>query len=203
MALRKSIKKLKPPRPWRNAVLILMGMIVGLSLYLAHVANVTSYLTDDPKACVNCHVMTPQFITWNHSSHREVANCNDCHVPQDNVFKKYLFKAKDGLYHATIFTLRAEPQAIVMHEAGQEAVQGNCIRCHGDQVTDPKSMSWIASHEASRTERTCWDCHREIPHGRIRSLTSVGLRLEPLPVHEKEQSKTPAWMETKKETNNY
>ena len=140
----KLFQRIKPPRAWQPIVMVLLGAIVGLGIYIAKLANVASYLTDDPRACINCHVMTPQYITWNHSSHREVASCNDCHVPHDNVFKQYAFKAKDGLYHATIYTLRAEPEAIVMHAAGQEAVQNNCIRCHVDQVTDAKTESWVA-----------------------------------------------------------
>ena len=62
--------------------------------------------------------MRSAYATWQHSSHRAVAGCNDCHVPQDNVLSKYYFKAKDGLRHATIFTMRAEPQVIKMHADG-------------------------------------------------------------------------------------
>lgn len=189
------IKKLLPPKEWQPVVMVLLGAIVGLGIYIAKVANVTSYLTDDPRACVNCHVMTPQYITWQHSSHREVANCNDCHVPQDNIIRKYAFKMKDGLYHSSIYTLRAEPQAIVMHEAGQQAVQSNCIRCHVDQVTDAKIASWTASHYDSRLDRTCWDCHRQIPHGRVRSLASVGYYAEPLPIKEQQALFVPEWLE--------
>lgn len=184
-----------PPREWQSAVVVLCGAIVGLTIYIANVANVTSYLTDDPRACVNCHVMTPQYITWQHSSHREVATCNDCHVPQDNIIRKYAFKAKDGLYHATIYTLRAEPQAIVMHEAGQQAVQSNCIRCHVDQVTDARTASWTADHYENRLERTCWECHRQTPHGRVRSLAAVGNHAEPLPIKEKQALFVPTWIE--------
>ena len=188
------VQRIKPPKPWRPIVIVLLGAIVGLGIYIAKLANVTSYLTDDPRACINCHVMTPQYITWNHSSHREVATCNDCHVPQDNIFKQYAFKAKDGLYHAAMYTLRAEPEAIVMHQAGQEAVQNNCIRCHVDQVTDAKMQSWTATHTSDRMERTCWECHRETPHGRVRSLSSVGYHLEPLPVKEEQELLIPDWL---------
>ncbi|HQU70822.1 MAG TPA: cytochrome c nitrite reductase small subunit [Calditrichia bacterium] len=188
-------KKLLPPPQWRRPVIILLGIGAGLAIYIAHIANVGSYLTDDPTACVNCHVMTPQFITWRHSSHREVATCNDCHVPQDNFIKKYFFKAKDGLYHSTIFTLRKEPQAIVMHEAGQEAVQSNCIRCHISQVTDPRTAAGVSNHAENRLDRTCWSCHRNVPHGRERSLSSVGFHLEPLPVATRKGSFVPAWLD--------
>ncbi len=190
----KLIQRLKPPKQWKPIVVVLLGAIVGLGIYIANLANVTSYLTDDPRACINCHVMTPQYITWNHSSHREVATCNDCHVPHDNVFKQYAFKAKDGIYHATIYTLRAEPEAIVMHKAGQEAVQNNCIRCHVDQVTDAKTQSWTATHTSDRLDRTCWECHRETPHGRVRSLSSVGFHVEPLPIQEEQELLIPDWL---------
>lgn len=188
-------QKIKPPKAWQPIVMILLGAIVGLVIYIGKVANVASYLTDDPRACINCHVMTTEYITWNHSSHRAVATCNDCHVPHDNVFKQYAFKAKDGLYHATIYTLRTEPQAIVMHEAGQQAVQNNCIRCHFDQVTDAKSVSWVDSHLTDRLDRTCWECHRETPHGRVKSLSSVGFHLESLPLKEQQKLFIPEWLQ--------
>ncbi len=188
------LKKIKPPKAWRKSVSILLGIGMGLGFFMMKEANVVSYLSDEPTACINCHVMNAQYITWDHSSHREVATCNDCHVPHDNVFKKYFFKAKDGLYHASIFTLRQEPEAIVMHEAGQEVVHNNCIRCHKDQVTDPKSISWIASHSADRLDRQCWECHREVPHGRVRSLSSSGYQIAPIPIKEKQKLFVPEWI---------
>jgi len=138
-----------------------MGALFGLGFYLLRLSNAVSYLSDDPQACVNCHIMTPQYITWNHSSHREVAHCNDCHVPHNNVFNKYFFKAKDGMYHASVFTLRAEPQVIHAREPSMKVIQANCIRCHEDQVTDARLLGLVPSHRLVRTGRTCWECHRE------------------------------------------
>jgi len=189
------LKKLLPPKEWQRPVIVLFGAIFGLGIFIVHVANVGSYLTDDPQACMNCHVMTPQYITWSHSSHKSVTTCNDCHVPQNNLLETYLFKAKDGLYHASIYTLRAEPQAIVMHEAGQKAVQANCIRCHGDQVTDARTASLVANHQSSRLDRRCWDCHRETPHGSVRSLAAVGFQAEPLPIVERKKHIVPEWLD--------
>ena len=128
--MHKRIEKFLPPPAWQVPVIILIGVIIGLGLYIFKISNAASYLSDDPETCINCHVMNPQYATWNHSSHREVANCNDCHVPHNNVVNKYFFKAKDGLRHATIFTLRAEPQVIFIKDEGKEVVQQNCIRCH-------------------------------------------------------------------------
>ncbi|UMB53067.1 cytochrome c nitrite reductase small subunit [Lutibacter sp. A64] len=162
-----------PPKQWRIPVIILLGAICGLGLYAMVESKAISYLSDDPKTCANCHVMTPQYTTWQNSSHREWASCNDCHVPHDNIFNTYYFKAKDGLYHASVFTTRGEPEVIKMKEAGNEVVQNNCIRCHQDQVTDARLNGMIATHFEDRTERKCWTCHQEVPHGSIHSLSSV------------------------------
>jgi cytochrome c nitrite reductase small subunit len=164
-------------------------------LYVFKLSNAASYLSDDPKACVNCHLMTPQYITWNHSSHRDVAHCNDCHVPHSNLFSKYYFKAKDGLYHSAVFTLRAEPQVIQALGPSIAVIQNNCIRCHQDQVTDARTVSLVENHVAHRTDRLCWDCHKEVPHGRVKSLSSVGHQVEYVEIHATEaHSVVPAWL---------
>ena len=176
-------------RKWRIATSISIGMVFGLGFFILYISNATSYLSDDPKTCVNCHVMTPQYATWFHSSHREAANCNDCHVPHNNVFNKYFFKAKDGMRHATIFTMRGEPQVINIKEEGKEVVFNNCIRCHSDLITDFKLLTTTDTYHKHRTDRLCWDCHRETPHGRVNSLSSVPNAKVPLP-----ESPVPNWL---------
>lgn len=192
---RNFLQRLLPPRKWRMAATLAVGSFLGLGFYILKLSNAASYLSDDPKACINCHVMTPQYLTWNKSSHREVASCNDCHVPQDNVFNQYYFKAMDGLYHSTIFTLRAEPEVIVARAASAEVIQNNCIRCHDTRITDPKIAATVENHDFHRTDRTCWECHREVPHGRVKSLSSVGYQIEPIPMYEPEDRDViPKWL---------
>ena len=112
----------RPPAGWRIPVFILTGILIGLGALTLYVGNATSYLSDDPKACMNCHVMAPQYATWERSSHARVTVCNDCHVPHNNVFNKYLFKAMDGTRHSFMFTFRMEPQVIHIHDAGTTVV---------------------------------------------------------------------------------
>jgi len=171
--LKKVAVRLIPPERWRIPVVILLGIIFGLGCYVVYISNAVSYLSDDPKVCVNCHVMYPQYATWERGSHRRVATCNDCHVPQDNFIRKYWFKANDGLRHATYFTMRWEPQVIQIKEAGKNAVQENCIRCHTNLV-HPIGLRAINNKSVQdQTEKYCWDCHRETPHGRVHSLSST------------------------------
>lgn len=183
-----------PPKRWRPYAIVLVALMVGLGAYTLKLSNATSYLSDDPQACVNCHVMTPHYVSWNHSSHREVAHCNDCHVPQDNLANKYYFKAKDGLYHSTIFTLRAEPEVIRARKPSIAVIQNNCIRCHQDQVTDAKLADWVDNHAHHRTDRTCWECHRDVPHGRVRGLSSVNFQLEPIRAYSSDEEVVPEWL---------
>lgn len=179
-----------PPSNWKVTVIVLLGFFTGLFCFLFYVSKAHSYLSDKPSTCVNCHVMVPQYYTWYHSSHRENASCSDCHVPQDNVFRHYYFKAKDGLRHATIFTMRAEPQVIMIHQAGKEVVQQNCIRCHSDLLFNDKSLKFDYASHIHRSDRNCIECHRDVPHSRIKGLSSTpDVRGVPTP-----DSAVPEWI---------
>ena len=183
------LRYLIPPDSWKVPVIIILGILCGLALFSFRITKAYSYLSDNPETCVNCHIMAPQYTTWNHSAHREVTNCNDCHVPHTNLISKYYFKSKDGLRHATIFTLRKEPQVIYIHEEGQKVVQQNCIRCHENTLSDPKLNLLTHQYHDARYERKCWECHRETPHGRVNSLSSVPNARVPLP-----ESPVPDWL---------
>lgn len=173
MAIRKVIQWLVPPEQWRSTVAVLMGIFFGLGAYAIYISKAPSYLSDQPETCINCHVMNPQFYDWTHSSHRNVSHCNDCHVPHDNLFHKYYFKAQDGLRHATIFTLRKEPQVIYILDAGKKVVQSNCIRCHEQMVGMGHLGSVLPIYHNRLQERNCLDCHRETPHSRVNGLSST------------------------------
>ena len=162
-----------PPPQWRFIVIIIIGIFTGLGFYILYISNAISYLSDDPRTCVNCHVMNSYYASWQHGSHGRVATCNDCHVPQDNFINKYLFKANDGLRHATYFTMRWEPQVIQIKDAGKKAVQENCIRCHSNIIHPIALRSINNVGVQDQTQKFCWDCHRQTPHGQVNSLSST------------------------------
>lgn len=154
-----------PPKKWKVPVIVISGVLTAFLLWIFYIGNAASYLSDNPETCVNCHVMFPQYASWQNSSHARVTNCNDCHVPHNNVFNKYLFKATDGLRHSTIFTLRLEEEVIKIKQAGKDVVQSNCIRCHSSLVGN------TSLHNTYKDEY-CWKCHEETPHGTVSSLSS-------------------------------
>ena len=150
-------------RPWRRALAVAVGAAVGLALLVGRLANATSYLSNEPQTCINCHVMTNAYATWERGSHGRVAGCVDCHVPHSNPVAALAFKASDGLRHSYVFTLRREPQVMRLSAGAVPVVQANCLRCHADPV--------MMVRVAGPGERRCWTCHQEV-HGRARSLSS-------------------------------
>ncbi len=189
MSVKRILQYFKPPSGWILSVNFLIALLVGLFVYSLYVSNAVSYLSDEPETCINCHVMRPEFSSWQHSSHKNVAVCNDCHVPQDNVFSKYFFKAKDGLRHATIFTLRTEPQVIKMHEAGIKVVQENCKACHFELNQQVGLLDVNGNNYVHGVGKLCWDCHREVPHGRVKGLSTTPYARVPLL-----ESPVPEWI---------
>jgi cytochrome c nitrite reductase small subunit len=182
-------RAIAPPPVWQLPVIFTVGVLLGLVGLVLHVSRATSYLSDNPATCVNCHVMAPQYATWTHSRHRETATCNDCHVPHDNIFRHYYFKASDGLRHATFFTMRWEPQVIRIHAAGQRVVQENCIRCHGESIHTTRLAEVRGDDVDRESGLRCWDCHRETPHGAVNSLAAVPY--EHIPIA---PAVTPQWL---------
>lgn len=171
--MKELLKRLKPPLPWQMPVTILLGIFFGLAAYVVYISKATSYLGNKPETCINCHVMIPHYANWAHNSHGRVTTCNDCHVPHNNIFNKYFFKAKDGLNHATMFTLRLEPQVIIMEDQTRDLVRNNCIRCHEKTVGNQFIYSIQPNYHNYLQERWCLDCHRETPHGRVNGLAST------------------------------
>ncbi|NMC83294.1 MAG: cytochrome c nitrite reductase small subunit [Armatimonadetes bacterium] len=149
----------------RFAVFGASGALVGMFPYLARISEGASYMSDSPETCINCHIMNPEYASWERSSHGRVTVCNDCHVPHDNIAAKYFFKAKDGSRHSYLFTLRREQQVIQAIPESRHVIQKNCLHCH-ERIVD------VTYGPHADSERSCTDCHREVPHGREHSLTS-------------------------------
>ena len=161
---------------------ICAGAILGLAGYIAYASNVTSYLTNDPSACTNCHVMSSYYATWSHSSHATRATCNDCHVPHPSVIAKYYFKAKDGLYHAAVFTAHAEPQVLRPRTASATVIMNNCIRCHTQLNTEFVKTGMVSYVDTlNGNGKACWTCHTQVPHTKVSNLSSTPNAIVPLP----------------------
>jgi len=134
----------------------LMCVIVGLGLFTFVHARGDSYLSDDPNACNNCHVMRDQFQAWQHSSHARFAGCNDCHVPHDSFVGKWLVKGINGFNHSFAFTFTTYPEVIHINDMNADVVQNNCLGCHETAISE------IAPTHADAPN--CLTCHAGIGH---------------------------------------
>lgn len=176
------------------ALVSLSGVIVGLGLLFLYLLRMHTYIIgDDPAACINCHIMSPYYATWSHSSHGRDVTCNDCHVPNDNILSHYLFKGVDGMKHVGYFVAKAEPQNIRAEAASSTVIMDNCIRCHAQLNQEFVKTGRINYMLAKRGEgMACWDCHRGIPHGGVNSLSSTpgAEYVEPIP-----SSPVPMWLQ--------
>lgn len=134
----------------------MLGILAGLSLFTFGYARGTSYFSDDPQACMNCHVMRDQFEAWQRSSHARVATCNDCHTPHEFP-DKWLVKALNGFNHSAAFTLGNFHEPIRITGLNAQVAQHNCVYCHQtlvSQIYDPHPDQSI----------TCTACHGSVGH---------------------------------------
>lgn len=120
---------------WAIGVAVAVGLTAGIGAYTFRYAEGLSYFSTDPKACVNCHIMRPQYDGWQKASHHAVAVCIDCHLPHDFV-PKYLAKAENGWRHGEKFTTQSFQEPIFVQARGGEILQDNCLRCHGPLVDE-------------------------------------------------------------------
>lgn len=137
---------------------VLVGAVGGLGAYTFAYAKGGSYLTDDPAACANCHVMVAQYDGWIKSSHRSVATCNDCHTPH-NALGKYATKVRNGFLHSAYFTLGGFPEPIRITPASREVTEATCRSCHLDvlEAIDPGGS-------AAPDQGSCIRCHSSVGH---------------------------------------
>ena len=146
-------------------------------VYMAYIAKSWSYLSKDPKACINCHAMNTQYATWQHSSHGVAGiTCVECHLPTDGFINKYMAKAVDGWNHTMAFTFDTYEHAIQISDDGARRVQDNCISCH-KSITSTLATNADKYHNFNddyvENGRKCWSCHKEVPHGKVRGLTTT------------------------------
>jgi len=134
-----------------------LGLLIGLGVYTFGYAKGASYMTDDPKACANCHVMQDQYAGWLKSSHRQVAVCNDCHTPH-GIIPKYFTKALNGFHHSLAFTSGRFPDDILITPRNHKVAEEACMKCH-EEIT-----AGIRATRHQDNQVSCTTCHRNVGH---------------------------------------
>jgi cytochrome c nitrite reductase small subunit len=155
----KEMRKPRAPLTYASAaaglaISALIGASVGVGGYTFVYAKGGSYLTNDPAACANCHVMRQHYDGWQKSSHHTVAVCNDCHTPH-SLIPKYLTKAENGFHHSLAFTSGEFHEPIRAKAKSRTVVEAQCRHCHAELT---------AGIEHGGEAISCTRCHADVGH---------------------------------------
>jgi cytochrome c nitrite reductase small subunit len=119
---------------------VLVGLLLGVGGYTFFYAEGLSYLSTDPKACVNCH------------------------LPHDFI-GKYVAKAENGWHHSKGFTLQDFHEPIMIKAKNARILQQNCLACHADLVHE-----LVGGVNGDPDEVQCVHCHSGVGHGETTGL---------------------------------
>ena len=157
------------------------GVAAGLGIYNIYASRLLSYFGNDPSSCVNCHIMSAAYKSWERDAHSKWTTCKDCHTPQDSKLAELMFDAKDGINHATVLLMNKQPSAPRPLPAAVEVIQKNCVRCHTRLTTEFASVGKATFDDIQHgNQKACWDCHRHVPHTKNSGLASAPNTIVPL-----------------------
>lgn len=137
--------------------LCLAGTVIGLGFFTFYYAKGYSYFSNDPKACMNCHIMSTHYDSWRKSSHAAVTTCNSCHEPQE-FYLKYFYKAENGFSHALKFTTGNFKEPIQIRQHNFDISMKACLHCHSNIFHNE------THHKDLLEGRSCVKCHQDIGH---------------------------------------
>ena len=143
--------------PLHIALVLLAGIGAGMGIFTFGYGKGASYLSNDPAACANCHVMQGHYDSWTNSSHKNVATCNDCHLSHHPI-GKWIVKGDNGFFHSLAFTTGVFHEPIQIKPRNRRVTQNACLHCHGDFVhnmlpTEPRGDMLM-----------CIQCHSDVGH---------------------------------------
>jgi len=134
-----------------------LGILGGLGAFTFGYGEGLSYMSNDPMACVNCHVMQGHYDSWANSGHRHVAVCNDCHLP-DHPIGKWITKADNGFFHSLAFTTGDFHEPIRIKARNRRVTQNACLNCHSDFVHS------MLPEVPGGDMLNCIHCHADVGH---------------------------------------
>lgn len=138
----------------RTKILVIIGLVVGLSSFLFLLTDKALSYSDNAVFCLNCHSMNDAYESLQHSQHKQF-KCTECHAPHEYL-PKVAFKTKSGLRDVYVTVLGETPQVFHATAETKEIISANCTRCHQTTVEQ------IDMGQG----RLCASCHRDVAHKR-------------------------------------
>ena len=140
---------------------VMIGIVCGIGAFTFGYGKGWSYLSNNPTTCANCHVMQGHYDSWQNSSHRHIAVCNDCHLPHNRV-GKWITKADNGFFHSLAFTLENFHEPIQIKPRNRRVTQHACMDCHAEIVHQ------MLPADLDQEMLSCVHCHSDVGHAHRR-----------------------------------
>lgn len=137
-------------------------LTIGILLFLLIGAGGVLKLTMAPSFCAKCHVMTPEYVTWEASSHVQIP-CTSCHIKPGlgNLIAHKLAASKELLLYFT----NTYNRPIKMSHKLPDVV---CTQCHSTYRSFTPSGDLIIPHDKHADKKVlCVECHKGVAHGNI------------------------------------
>lgn len=160
---------------WQRATVVALGVGAVLGAFLLTIGAVTTgaaVYTSRSQFCISCHIMEPYYVSWQESSHREVA-CIKCHFPP-GAGEKVRGKMLGLVQLLKYVTATAGPRL------SAEISDASCLRCHDTRLlagrVDFHGIPF--DHRPHLTELRrgiklrCTSCHSQIVQGQHMTVTT-------------------------------
>ena len=159
----------------RRATVVALGVAAVLGAFLMMMGVVTTgaaVYTSRSQFCISCHIMEPYYVSWQESSHRDVA-CIKCHFPP-GAAEKVRGKMLGLVQLLKYVTASAGPRL------SAEISDASCLRCHDTRLlagrVDFHGIPF--DHRPHLTELRrgkklrCTSCHSQIVQGQHMTVTT-------------------------------
>lgn len=145
-------------------------LMMGSGVFIVIIAFFTYNKARSPDFCISCHVMKPEYYTWQASSHSKF-DCVDCHVGVN--FKKG-FKAgaknlaDDGLGIAKNTFSYFTNNYMLPVQMIFSVEDYMCLKCHSEDREASAAGDLIIPHSVhKKKDVSCAECHSSVAHGDI------------------------------------
>jgi predicted CXXCH cytochrome family protein len=156
----------------KTAILQLAAVFGTMILLVVLMTGGAAHYTSQSHFCASCHIMEPYYVSWQESTHHDVA-CIKCHFPP-GAGEKVRGKLQGLVQLLKYVTETAGPRLAA------EIPDESCLRCHDTRLLSGRvefqGMPFDHAPHLADTRRgkklRCTSCHSQIVQGEHMSVTS-------------------------------
>lgn len=142
--------------------------------------------TADAEFCTSCHTMEPfatahaQDVHGGNNPGGVVANCTDCHLPQDGAVRHLFAKATTGMRDVgaqAIYPFHKPDWIAGLSERAEYVYDSGCLGCHealkDATQDDPAALAAHKAYFGGDIGDGCVGCHQNVGHKNLRVMLNA------------------------------